>query len=58
MVKSQRKRFKRFHLSENQKINVKLKKAAIIAYDQLVKNLKTHGYYQVIGTNAIYPHKI
>ena len=34
-----------------------LKQAAIIAYDQLVKHLKTHGYYPVIGTNAMFDHK-
>ena len=33
------------------------KQAAIIAYDQLVKHLKTHGYYPVIGTNAMFYHK-
>ena len=28
-----------------------LKEAAILAYDQLVKHLKTHGYYPVTSTN-------
>ena len=34
-----------------------LKKESILAYKQLVKHLKIHEYYLVIGTNAIYPHK-
>ena len=34
-----------------------LKHVAILAYDQLVKHLKTHGYYPAIGTNEIFPHK-
>ena len=34
-----------------------LKKESILAYKQLVKHLKIHEYYPVIGTNAIYPHK-
>ena len=35
-----------------------LKKAAILAYDQLVKHLKTRSFYPVIGTNAIFCHYI
>ena len=34
-----------------------LKQAAIIANEQLVKHLKDHGFYPVIGTNAIFTHK-
>ena len=34
-----------------------LKQAAILAFDQLVKHLKTYVYYPVISTNAIFPHK-
>ena len=28
-----------------------LKQVAILAYEQLLKNLKTHGYYPVTSTN-------
>ena len=35
-----------------------LKQATILAYDQIVKQLKTHGYYPFIGTNTIFAHKI
>ena len=34
-----------------------LKQAAILAYEQLVKHLKNHGYYPVVGTNSIFSHK-
>ena len=33
------------------------KQAAIRAYEQLVKHSKTHGYYPLIDTNAIFTHK-
>ena len=33
------------------------KQAAILAYEQLAKHLNTHGYYPVIGTNKMFPHK-
>ena len=35
-----------------------IKQAAILLYDQLVKHLKTHGYYPFIGTNEIFAYKI
>ena len=34
-----------------------LNQAAILTYDQIVKHLKTHGYYPVIGSNEIFSHK-
>ena len=34
-----------------------LKQAAILTYKQLMKHLKTRGYYTFTGTNAIFPHK-
>ena len=34
-----------------------LKQAAILTYKQLVKHLKTSGYYPVTGTNEIFTHK-
>ena len=34
-----------------------LKQSAVLAYEQLVKQLKTHGYYPVIGINAIFVKK-
>ena len=34
-----------------------LKQAAILAYEHLVKHLKTRGYYPAIGNNAIFDHK-
>ena len=35
-----------------------IKQETILDYDQLVKHLKTHGYYLVIGTDEIFAHKI
>ena len=34
-----------------------LKQAAILAYEHLVKHLKTRGYYPAIGNNAIFDNK-
>ena len=34
-----------------------LKQAAILAYEQLVKNLKPHGYYPVPNTSGLWAHK-
>ena len=34
-----------------------IKQASILAFEKLVKHLKTHVYYPVIGTNAILAHK-
>ena len=35
-----------------------IKQAAILAYEQLAKHLKTHGYYPVIDTDVIFTYKI